>query len=157
MTFQRSPFSFQGKHARACTHTHTHTRTIIYIHTGQHNLTHDTQTIQSHTPMPSTHTSHTHTHTHTHAGACAQRTYPHTPKQSHVWSHAHPVLTRMSQCKHTCAHMSHRTHVCVHVCTIVHGHVGIRVCLVHTPMLTACSQSFAFTHLCTPTVDIPIS
>ena len=56
--------------SRACTHTHTHT--IIYIHTGQHNLTHDTQTIQSHTPMPSTHRSHTHTHT----GACTQRSLP---------------------------------------------------------------------------------
>lgn len=29
-----------------------------------------------------------------------------------------------------------RTRVCVHVCVIVHRHVGIRVCSVHTPTLT---------------------
>ena len=35
-----------------------------------------------------------------------------------------------------CTHAPSHTCVYVHVCTIVHGHVGIRVCLVHTPMLT---------------------
>ena len=155
MTFQRSPFFFQGKHARvrarACTHTHTHTHThtIIYIHTGQRNLTHDTQTIQSHTPMPSTHTSHTHTHTQAHAHNV---TYPHTPKQSHMWSHAHPLRIHMSQCKHTCAHMPHCTclhdgpRACRYTCVFsAHTHAHVR------------SQSFAFTHLCAHTVDIPIS
>ena len=35
-----------------------------------------------------------------------------------------------------CTHMPPRTRVCVHVCMIIHRHVGIRVCSVHTPTLT---------------------
>ena len=108
MTFQVSPFSFQGQHA--CTHTHTH----YNLHTHRpNNLTHDTQTAQSHTPLPSTGTQTRKPHAHTQAHA-HNETHPHT----HMRSHAHPLLVHMSQRKHTCVHTCHPAHVCV--CTCLH-------------------------------------
>ena len=49
-----------------------------------------------------------------------------------------------------CTHAPLHTCVYVHVCTMVHGHVGIRVCLVHTPTLT-CAPSHLPLHNCVHT------